>query len=141
MNIQYEILNFDPVNGSVLVRYFNDDSELVYNVDVPIENGSYVSELELRQLIVQMQPTFQLSRTSAIKNLETPEYLKAYIRNPVVLPETYTQEQLEIMYGRELTLSELAAWEEYNQAVLEIPNQAEYPDNIIYPIQPEIVPR
>lgn len=57
------------------------------------------------------------------------------------LPEPFTSQQLIDMYGRELTELEQAAWNEYNQLISEIPKQEGYPFNIIWPIQPDLVPR
>lgn len=81
MSIQHEILSFDKNNGSVLVRYFtavNLDG-YIYNVDVPIIGGEYVSEAELATHIEQLAPKGQLERVEQIKIAIIPKFLSDLI--------------------------------------------------------------
>lgn len=90
MNIQHEILSFHPATGSLLVRYFCEEvpQGLVYSIDVPLENGSFVGQERIDQLIDFMKPTGQLERAAELASANTPEQLVNFV--PVQIP--FTQE-------------------------------------------------
>jgi hypothetical protein len=88
IHVQYEILYFDPVTGTVSVRYYCEDNPegLVYAIDVPIVDEQYASEEELIQLIELMKPTGQLHRITVAKLVEIPQYLQDLIPPPIEEP-------------------------------------------------------
>lgn len=81
MTIKNEILSFDANSGSVLVRYFTDTNleGYVYNVDVPMVDGEYVSETELKAHVEHLAPTIQLERVDVVKKAQVPAYLSNII--------------------------------------------------------------
>ncbi len=81
MNIQHEIISFHAPTGSMLVRYFSDEvSEgLAYNIDIPLVNGTFVSQDEINSLIEAMKPVSQLQRLAELQAIEIPEFLSALI--------------------------------------------------------------
>lgn len=84
MNIKYDILEFIPHIGTIVVKWYCDEvpQGLVYNVDLPINNGSYPKFEELSGIIKQFEPTGQLERIAALRNAQVPEYLEKLIYNP-----------------------------------------------------------
>jgi hypothetical protein len=80
-NVKYEILNFDPNNGSLLIKYFTDDvpEGLRFNIDVPIIDGKFADEDAVQAMIEQMKPTPQLERIVASSTVEIPSYLTQHI--------------------------------------------------------------
>ena len=80
-NVKYEILNFDPNNGSLLIKYFTDDAPdgLRYNLDVPIIDGQFIGQDAVVAMIEQMKPTFQLERLVVSSTTEIPSYLTQHI--------------------------------------------------------------
>ena len=42
-----------------------------------------------------------------------------------------------ILRWRELTIEQQQAWADYRQALLDVPQQAGFPDNITWPTKPE----
>jgi hypothetical protein len=86
-NVKYEILNFDPRNGSLLVKYFTDDvpEGLKYNIDVPIVNGQFVSQVEVEAMIELMKPTAQLERLIVSTTMEIPSYLTQHITENTIV--------------------------------------------------------
>lgn len=88
MNIQHEILSFYPPTGSMLVRYFCDEvpEGLAYNIDIPLEDGAFVGEDKINELIEAMKPIGQLERLAALQAVSIPPALAALIPAPVVAP-------------------------------------------------------
>jgi hypothetical protein len=84
MNIKYDILEFIPNTGTIVVKWYSDEVPygLVYNVDLPIIDDSYPELHELDNIIKQFQPTGQLERIAALRNAQVPEYLEKLIYNP-----------------------------------------------------------
>lgn len=84
MNIKYDILEFIPHIGTIVVKWYCDEvpQGLVYNVDLPIINGSYPKFEELSDIIKQFEPTGQLERIAALSTAKIPEYLDKLIYRP-----------------------------------------------------------
>ena len=82
MQIKYEILNFYPETAAVMVKYYTDEfpEGFTYNVDIPLDSGVYPEEIALNDIIMLYAPKFQIERITTAKNIEPPEYLKAYIK-------------------------------------------------------------
>jgi phospholipid N-methyltransferase len=81
MQISHEILEFNTTTGSMRVRYYNDETpdSLVYNIDIPIENGAFVDMPEIEKLIKIYCPTEQLKRVSKLKIATVPSSLMPYV--------------------------------------------------------------
>lgn len=88
MNIQHEIISFYPPTGSMLVRYFCDEvpEGLAYNIDIPLENGSFVGQEQIDALIAAMKPVGQLERIAQLKSAQIPAELAALIPPEPVQP-------------------------------------------------------
>jgi hypothetical protein len=93
MDVQHEILEFNPNIGAILIKYVCNEflDGLVYNIDLPLENGTYPSQEEITALIKKHEPTEQLKRLIAVKTATIPTYLAEKIvpvvpivENPVV---------------------------------------------------------
>jgi hypothetical protein len=81
MIIKHEILSFDKTSGSILVRYFSDEfpSGLIYNIDVPVVDGSYVLGDELTSMIEAFKPVGQIERMVLLQTISIPDELSALI--------------------------------------------------------------
>lgn len=81
MEIKHEILEFNPVTGNIVVRYFTDDftEGYVFNIDLPIKDGAFPSQAEINDLIIFYAPKEQLARAGAVKNTPIPDYLLNYV--------------------------------------------------------------
>ena len=90
MNIQHEIVSFDPVTGSILVKYSCDQvtESLSFNIDIPIENGVLASIETIDFLIELHKPVKQFERVIALKTIQLPAYLVDKIPPPVVVEES-----------------------------------------------------
>jgi hypothetical protein len=145
MEIKYKIINFDGLSGSVQVLYYTDDfpDGLIFNVDIPIVDGNYVSKEELLNLIELMKPKGQLERVSILPSISTPDYVSDLVEplpqqeNTFNFPTIVNLENLELQLGRELTFEERLAWEEYNYLIEQIPNQPGYPTDVVLPVAPD----
>jgi hypothetical protein len=94
MNIQHEIISFNPVMGSIIVKYFSAESQekLEFSIDLPIENGVFPDEQAINELIELYKPTAQLNRIAALKTVQIPQYLlDKVIQEQVVIEEPMEQ--------------------------------------------------
>ena len=84
MIIKYDILEFVPNIGSIIVKLYFDEvpDGLVYNVDLPIVDGQYPEQHELHDIIKQFEPTGQLERIADLNRAQVPEYLDKLIYRP-----------------------------------------------------------
>ena len=85
MSIQHEIVSFNPTTGSILVRYFTETvpEGLCYNIDIPLENGTFINQEQIAELIEHMKPVGQLERMAAVKSATIPEELVQFIPAPI----------------------------------------------------------
>lgn len=62
--MQYEILQFNKLTGSALVRFWNDQylSGLEYSIDIPVENEAYIAGERLHSWIISFAPIAQIER-------------------------------------------------------------------------------
>jgi hypothetical protein len=81
MDIQHEIISFYPTTGSMVIRYFSEEvpDGLFYNIDIPLENGTFIGKERIDALIEVMKPVGQLERIAALKTVEIPSVLAAFI--------------------------------------------------------------
>ena len=68
--MDYKILSFVSSIGSIAVSFYDLelDQEFGFNIDIPIENGEYISGEELDSYIKSFSPVFQINRLKEIKN-------------------------------------------------------------------------
>jgi hypothetical protein len=158
MEIQHKILSFDPRNGGLVVQYYTADNSdgLVFNIDLPVENGEYPSQEEVQGVIELHTPRGQLERISAIKNASVSNFLLAHvpsnlaqqdaaqikaikvraIRNELLQVSDYTQ-----LPDTPLSQVQREAWAEYRQALRDITAQDGFPMTVIFPLSPDSEPR
>lgn len=81
-NVKYEIQSFNPNNGSLTIKYYTDEvpNGLMYNIDVPIVDGSFASQTEIEAMIELMKPTNQLERLIVSTTVEVPSFLTQHIK-------------------------------------------------------------
>lgn len=81
MDIQHEILSFDPTIGGITVRYYTESNSVgfTFNIDLPIENGSFPDETGVNSLVELYKPSGQLKRLEDIKTAVVPAFLAAKI--------------------------------------------------------------
>jgi hypothetical protein len=81
MEILYEIIEFNPTTGSILIRYYDTSNtqNLYYNIDLPLTDGQLPNETEVRQHIEFMKPTGQMERRNILKDVEVPTFLQSFI--------------------------------------------------------------
>lgn len=141
----YQVLSVNQHTGQLLVL-FKDTSSPV-SIDVPIENGKYLEGDMLRQYILGFAPTHTIKRLEQIRNgVENADSLIAL--------DTRTDEQkyTEISYNIRMKRTELltmsdwlvlpdtgftpeavARFKQYRQELRDIPQQAGFPYNVIFP--------
>lgn len=92
MNIENEIVSFDTVTGSILVKYYSLEvpDGLFFNIDLPIENGNFPTLEKINELIDLFKPTGQLERMAQLKAVDVPSFLaeKIPVFAPVVVDPT-----------------------------------------------------
>lgn len=86
MTIQHEILSFDPLTGSVLVKFTSSEypEGLTYNIDLPVEEGKFPDAERINEIINFNAPKAQIERLGAIKTAEIPAFLSEKIPSPIV---------------------------------------------------------
>jgi hypothetical protein len=96
MNIKHELISFHAPTGSMLVRYFSDEvpDGLAYNIDIPLENGSFVGQEKIDELIEAMKPIGQLERIAALQSVVIPETLAALIPPETVIVDVNEEQPI-----------------------------------------------
>lgn len=154
-NLQHEIVQFAPATGSISVRYYCDEvpDGLIYNVDLPIENGQYVSAEIITEHILQNAPIAQLQRLAVLQSMQTPEHIlqmtgnvitatpdsaatARYVRNMMLADCDWTQ-----LADAPLSSIAKAAYHTYRQELRDLPLQEGFPENIVWPRDPNSEPR
>lgn len=99
MNIQHEILEFFPQTASISVRYFADEvpTGLVYNIDLPVNNGTLPSQQQINELVEHNKPVGQLERIAAANEATVPSHLSNYVA--VQLPDGSNAFIVPAQYG------------------------------------------
>jgi hypothetical protein len=89
MTIQHEILSFNPLTASILVKYYSTDcsEELIFNIDLPIEDGKFPEPEQIEEIIKFNAPKAQLERLNAVKTVQVPTFLSEKIPSPVTETE------------------------------------------------------
>lgn len=73
--MQYKIREFNKATGSALVQFYTDElpEGLMYNVDIPIVDGQFVSGETLNAHIMGFAPFGQISRLVELRSVPDPE--------------------------------------------------------------------
>lgn len=68
--MQYKVLEFNSKYGSLYVQFFDEELNqfFEYNIELPIENGQYISGEILDTYIKSFSPVLQINRLKEIKN-------------------------------------------------------------------------
>lgn len=152
--MKYEMLEFNRLRGSLSVKYMHDDDSgkfLIYNIDVPIENGSYISGESLKNYIDMFAPQAQMSRLEEVNTVIIPPELDILPDNSTVTVE----EQVNVRERRNMLLldsdwtqlpdapinvEEKQAWVAYRQELRDLPKKEGFP-KILFPLAPNEEPR
>lgn len=96
MNMQHEIISFDPSSGSIQVRYFCEDMqyELTYSIDIPLEGNTYPAQDAVQELIEITKPVAQFVRFSQLKTAQTPDWLMQFVPPPYIEPVLDTSQPM-----------------------------------------------
>jgi hypothetical protein len=91
-DIQYEILHFDPSNGTIKVKYFTEEftEGLFMQFDVPIIDGKFANQDEINSFIESFKPVSQIERALLTKSLEIPVHLAEITIPTVEIPTSNT---------------------------------------------------
>lgn len=94
MEIKYEILSFNSDIGGVTVHYYTQSNPVgfTYNIDLPIENGSYPNEDAVIALVELYAPKGQLERIEAVKTAAVPAFLASKILPPTEESQNDTEQ-------------------------------------------------
>lgn len=153
MNIKHEIISFHPLTGSMTVRYFCDQfpDGLIYNIDIPLENGAFIAQDKINELIEVTKPVGQLERLVTLKSAVIPGEFQAIIEpEQIVDLSARLRNQRNVELTRcdwtqlaDAPLSDIqkAAWRDYRQALRDVTSQAGFPDNVLWPASPDLEPR
>jgi hypothetical protein len=146
--VNYKILSFDELTAQIVVEF---DGMPPMAIDLVIdEDGNVPVADELDTAIRMYYPSWVQERNSklakgvknanAIKNLIAPapppsiDFLKNSIRsarNKILFDTDWTQ-----LPDAPLTEEQKFIWAEYRQALRDITEQAEFPENVTFPDQP-----
>lgn len=68
--MQYKIIGFNAANGSALVKFFTSEytDGLLYSVDIPVENGAYLSGQALNDHILAFAPYGQIANLVELRD-------------------------------------------------------------------------
>jgi len=94
--LTYKVLNFNENTGQLVIEYAQGLAPL--SVDVPIQNGLYITGEELDTYVKGFIPTWHLERQAQITaGVANANELQALVEETasVELPVTATQEQLQ----------------------------------------------
>jgi hypothetical protein len=87
--MDYKIIKADPLLGQITVNYHHDSRLLgTYTIDVPIENGKFVTGEKLEKEIQDRAPTFLIERQEGIAQASNFSSLEKLVIPPadIALP-------------------------------------------------------
>ena len=91
MDIHYEIVEFNPNNASIRVRYFTEEftEGFFFNFDIPVVDGKFADQEAIEAMIEAFKPEYQIERILLAKKMEVPSFLAEKIVEQVtIVPET-----------------------------------------------------
>ncbi|MBV5350259.1 hypothetical protein JZU71_03735, partial [bacterium] len=85
--MNYKIVGFSTVTGSALVKFFTDEfpEGMTYSIDIPVENGAYISGEALANHIMAFAPFGQIARIVALR--DNPPSIAGLNIEPPVVPD------------------------------------------------------
>ena len=148
--IKYKIKEFDESWGQIVVEYEGGYSVAI---DLPIDDNQLLPVgAELEDYIISAAPADLIARANNIKNgvtnaqdifslcikyqkLETPD---TTLSNAVRKDRDHRLQNSDWTQLPDAQLSdlELASWNEYRQALRDIPQQTGFPATCVYPLAP-----
>lgn len=90
MNVQYEIVEFNPNSASIRVKYFTEEftEGFFFNFDVPIIDGKFADQEAINAMIEAFKPVPQIERVLLSRKIEIPSHLAEKIVEQVtIVPE------------------------------------------------------
>ena len=90
MNVQYEIVEFNPNNASIRVKYFTEEftEGFFFNFDVPVVDGKFADQEAINAMIEAFKPVPQIERVLLSRKMEIPSFLAEKIVEQVtIVPE------------------------------------------------------
>jgi hypothetical protein len=90
MNVQYEIVEFNPNNASIRVKYFTEEftEGFFFNFDVPVVDGKFADQEAVNAMIEAFKPVPQIERVLLSRKMEIPSFLAEKIVEQVtIVPE------------------------------------------------------
>lgn len=90
MDIKHKILAFYSDAASLEVQFYTDSNPdgVVYRIDIPIVDGKYPTQEELKKFIIGYSPVWQMQRIEDIKTAVVPDYLAALEPKPEPTDDT-----------------------------------------------------
>jgi len=90
MNVQYEIVEFNPNNASIRVKYFTEEftEGFFFNFDIPVVDGKFADQEAVNAMIEAFKPVPQIERVLLSRKMEIPSFLAEKIVEQVtIVPE------------------------------------------------------
>lgn len=140
--IHYDIVNFYPETG-VLELYIHELENKI-SIEIPIENNEFITGDNLLQYISGFIPVHSLQRKLALKTVKNVEEFKKFIntnsnqeslaksvraiRDAELLKSDWT-----VLPDAGATEKQVEIFKTYRQQLRDVPQQAGFPNNIIWP--------
>jgi hypothetical protein len=153
MDIQHQIIEFNPTTVSIVVKYWAEQfpEGLVFNIDLPIIDGQFPSDDEIENIIKLHEPKSQIERLIKTPTLNIPDSFKQKIpasnaeTTPVDLAAAFRRKRDILLAQSDWTqLSdapinpmEKNAWVVYRQELRDLPQQNNFPDGVVFPARPD----
>jgi hypothetical protein len=114
--MEYKITGFNPYAGSAQVNFFTAEfpEGLTYNVDVPVENGSYISGDALRSHIMAFAPYGQIARIVELR--DNPPDTSGIPTGDIIVPPEPLDPVLDATLPEAITYAEAAIDREAGKA-------------------------
>lgn len=95
--MQYKVLGYNSKYGSLYVQFsdLDIDQTFEFNIDIPIENGKFISDEALDIYIKSFSPVSQINRIKEIKNnnLTKPAFIEIIeVPEPTLIPENSSEQ-------------------------------------------------
>ncbi len=150
MNYSYEILKIEPRHKILTVRYFKEGKDDFFKNFNPtsFEEADIVSIIQEFFPAVKRHWEYQDTVDEDASTLEEGSTGSLTYAEPESVVQTQQEKALQARGLRDAMLSETdwrvlsdssspsQAWLDYRQALRDVPSQAEFPDNIVWPTKP-----
>jgi len=150
MNYSYEILKIEPRHKSLTVRYFKEGKDDFFKNFNPtsFDEADIVSIIQEFFPVVKRHWEYQDTVDEGAPTLEAGSTGSLTYTEPEPVVETQEEKALRVREVRDSILRETdwmifsdtatpsQAWLDYRQALRDVPSQAGFPDNIVWPTKP-----